>query len=172
MAPPNGPSTTYGTSRPMVAAPTQPAEWVVLYTYPSSAALYSQLPTSEAALAPISARAAGTARTSRYARAVVSPIASRRGGLGAGCQRASAPAETAERSSGHDRLTTGRAPPRRSVAVHPEPARHPPGRTATRTRHHEAFIPPVGPQVHGRQPPGLRPALASGTAPPGQDRVS
>src|SRR5215831_9000009 len=59
----------------MVAAPTQPAEWVALYTYPSSAALYSQLPISEAALAPISARAAGIARTSRYVRAVVSPIA-------------------------------------------------------------------------------------------------
>ena len=41
----------------------------------SSAALYSQLPICEAALAPISARAPGMARTSRYARAVVSPIA-------------------------------------------------------------------------------------------------
>src|SRR5215469_6913608 len=131
MAPPNGPSSTYGRSRQMVAAPTQPAEWVVLYTYTSSAALYSQLPISEAALAPISARAAGTARTSRYARAVVSPIAGRCGGLGAECYHrrdpdpqfcgrnvnspvqqlltrhdASAPAETGERSSQHDRLTT------------------------------------------------------------------
>jgi hypothetical protein len=59
----------------IVAAPTQTAEWVALYTYPSSAPLYSQLPICEAALAPISARASGTARTSRYARAVVSPIA-------------------------------------------------------------------------------------------------
>src|SRR5262249_40018259 len=73
--PPSGPSSTYGRSLQMVAAPTQTAEWVALYTYPSSAALYSQLPISEAALAPISARAAGTTRTCRYARAVVSPIA-------------------------------------------------------------------------------------------------
>src|SRR5690348_16076313 len=75
----------------MVAAPTQPAERVVLYTYPSSAALYSQLPISEAPLAPISARAAGMPRTSRYARAVVSPIAGRCEGLGAGCRHRRAP---------------------------------------------------------------------------------
>src|SRR6266516_1019455 len=75
MAPPNGPSSTNGRSRQIVAAATQPAEWVALYTYPSSAALYSQLPICEAALAPISARAPGTARTSRYARTVDSPIA-------------------------------------------------------------------------------------------------
>src|SRR5271156_647780 len=86
MAPPNGPSSTYGRSRQMVAAPTQPAEWVALYTYPSSAALYSQLPICEAALAPISARASGTARTSRYARSVVSPIAGGGGFLGARCR--------------------------------------------------------------------------------------
>src|SRR5215469_4238213 len=115
----------------MVAAPTQPAEWVALYTYPSSAALYSQLPISEAALAPISARAAGIPRTSRYARALVSAIAGRCGGREAGChhhrdpdpqfcgrtvnspfqrllarQGTSAPAETGERSSQHDLLTT------------------------------------------------------------------
>src|SRR5215831_4181215 len=115
----------------MVAAPTQPAEWVALYTYPSSAALYSQLPISEAALAPISARAAGMPRTSRYARAVASPIAGRCEGLGGGrrhrrdpgprfCGRnasspvqqllarqgASAPAETTERCSRCDRVTT------------------------------------------------------------------
>ena len=41
----------------MVAAPTQSAERAWLYPYPSNAALYSQLPTCEAALAPISARA-------------------------------------------------------------------------------------------------------------------
>src|SRR6516164_3253632 len=74
MAPPNGPSSTYGRPLQIVAAPTQTAEWVALYTYPSSAALYSQLPICEAALAPISARAPGIARTSRYARAAVSPL--------------------------------------------------------------------------------------------------
>src|SRR5215472_15779735 len=84
MVPPNGASRTSGRSRQIVAAPTQPAEWVALYTYPSSAALYNQLPISEAALAPISARAAGIPRTSRYARAVVSPIAGRYRGLGPG----------------------------------------------------------------------------------------
>src|SRR5580692_11527796 len=75
MAPPNGPSSTYGTSLQIVAAPTQPADRVSPYTYPSSAALYSQLPICEAALAPISARAPGIARTSRYARTVGSAIA-------------------------------------------------------------------------------------------------
>src|ERR1700749_4631890 len=75
MAPPNGQSSTYGRSRQTVAAPTQPADRVALYTYPSSAALYSQLPISEAALAPISARAPRIAKTSRYGRTVDSPIA-------------------------------------------------------------------------------------------------
>src|SRR5919198_4508852 len=75
MAPPNGPSSTYGRPLQSVAAPTQTAEWVALYTYPSSAALYSQLPICEAALAPIRARAPGRARTSRYAREDISPIA-------------------------------------------------------------------------------------------------
>src|SRR5215468_2520526 len=92
MAPPNGASRTSGRSRQIVAAPTQTAEWVALYTYPSSAALYSQLPISEAALAPISARAAGIARTSRYVRAVVSPIAGGRGFPGAGCRHHEGPA--------------------------------------------------------------------------------
>src|SRR5215468_7265983 len=74
MAPPNGPSSTYGRPLQIVAAATQPAEWVVLYTYTSSAALYSQSPICEVALAPISARAAGIARMSRYARDVRSPV--------------------------------------------------------------------------------------------------
>ena len=69
----------------MVAAPTQPAERVWLYTYPSSAALYSQLPTCEAALAPISARASLTAKTSRYGRTIDSPLAHGRGLSWAGC---------------------------------------------------------------------------------------
>src|SRR5215467_2445498 len=86
MAPPSGPSSTYGRSRQMVAAPTQTAEWVALYTYPSSAALYSQLPIWEAALAPIRARAPGIARTSRYARAVGSAIAYGCGFLWPGCR--------------------------------------------------------------------------------------
>src|SRR5262249_14747689 len=58
----------------MVAAPTHPAERVALNTYPSRAALYSQSPICDAALAPISARAPGTASTSRYARTIRSPI--------------------------------------------------------------------------------------------------
>src|SRR5215469_650468 len=70
MVPPNGPSSTFVRPLQIIAAPTQPAEWVALYTYPTSAALYSQLPICEAALAPISARAPGTARTSRYARII------------------------------------------------------------------------------------------------------
>src|SRR5215469_4231634 len=86
MAPPNGPSSTYGRPRQIVAAPTHTAEWVALYTYTSSAALYSQLPICEAALAPISARAAGTARTSRYARTIRSPIPRGYGFLRDGCQ--------------------------------------------------------------------------------------
>ena len=85
MTPPNGPISTYGRNWQIVAAPTQPAEWVALYTYPSSAALSSQLPICEAALAPISTRAPGTARTSRYARLIVSPIAHGRGLPWAGC---------------------------------------------------------------------------------------
>jgi len=57
----------------------------------SCAALYSQLPICEAALAPISARAPGTARTSRYARALVSPIAYGFGLLPDGCGHHRAP---------------------------------------------------------------------------------
>src|SRR5579863_7444698 len=87
MAPPNGPSSTYGRSRQIVAAPTQPTESVELYTHPSSAALYSELPICEAPLAPISARAPGTARTSRYARTLASPIACRYRCLRTGCPR-------------------------------------------------------------------------------------
>src|SRR5262252_5393909 len=83
MAPPYGPSSTFVRPLQIVATPTQPAEWVAVYTYPSSAALYSQLPICEAALAPIKARAPGIARTSRYARTVVSPIACARGFFGA-----------------------------------------------------------------------------------------
>src|ERR1700691_3709893 len=142
MAPPNGPSSTYGRSRQIVAAPTQPAEWVALYTYPSSAALYSQLPTSEAALAPISARAPGIAKMSRYVRAINSPLARPRidpGGTAYAIAR------------GHHTTGTVAAGHRNQRRTGP----HPLGRTGRRTRHHQTFIPRPDPPVYPQpDPPG------------------
>src|SRR5262249_35293369 len=187
MAPPSGASSTYGRSRPMVAAPTQPAEWVALYTYPSSAALYSQLPISDAALAPISARAPGIPRTSRYARVVVSPIAGRCWGLGAGCRhhrdrtRGSAGGTSTAPSSSCSRARARRHPQNRqndlpgmtgsphgghrpkgapqSTQNRSSSPRDAPHRGHVTTRH---LYPLASPQVHGRQPhaEGLRLACA------------
>ena len=76
------------------------------------------------------------------------------------------PARTAERLSQRDRLTTRRAlAPQRGAAVLAEPVAIPPGRTAPRARHHEAFIPLASPPVHGPRAPRLTDSSLPAAAP-------
>jgi hypothetical protein len=76
--------------------------------------------------------------------------------------RQRAPARPAKRLARRDRLTTRWAPPQRGAAILTEPVVIPPGRTAVRTRHHEAFIPPAEFPVHGPAT-GLSGARSGGT---------
>ena len=74
----------------------------------------------------------------------------------------------AEPVARRDRLTTRRAPTQRSAARTAEAVFIPPGRTAPRTRHHQAFIPRPGPHSTWQAPTtiaAVRPAHAG----PGTD---
>jgi len=74
----------------------------------------------------------------------------------------------AEPVARRDRLTTRRAPTQRSAARTAEAVFIPPGRTAPRTRHHQAFIPRPGPHSTWQAPTTIA-AVRAAHAGPGTD---